>query len=494
MTSAAHQYPCLRIAALALLAATCAGCALQPAPTPTAPPPLDLPSGSADSASAPVLARWWTAFGDPTLDKLVDEALANNLDVRAAIARVDQARAQVRIAERDLYPSVDVRAGASRSRATEAGAFPQPGVPSVTSDFRVALQASYELDLWGKFRTSTRVAQAELAASQYARETVGTVVAADTARFYFNLLAADAQLAVLEETLQTRMKSVELQTDRMQAGLIGDYELGTAIAERAAVEADIALARRAIVEFESALAVLLGRSPREVFTPELKRNVTATWASAIPSIPAGLPSDLLARRPDIRQSEAQLAAASLRVDVARADYFPAISLTGALGHQAAALRNLVSAPALIWSIGASLAQPLLGLKAVEANVEAQRAARNERVVAYVKTVQSAFHDAHDALSANDTTRAALAAQTERRARLTQVLELSDMRYRAGYSPYLEVLDAQRQLLLAQTLQIIAARNVRLAVVDLAKALGGGWNADEAVVAAQRTRAGAFAPQ
>jgi multidrug efflux system outer membrane protein len=167
-------------------------------------------------------------------------------------------------------------------------------------------------------------------------------------------------------------------------------------------------------------------------------------------------------------------------DVARADYFPAISLTAALGHEAAALRNLVSGPALIWSIGASLAQPLLGLKATEANVDAKTAARNEQIVAYAKTVQGAFRDAHDALSANETTRAALAAQTVRKDKLTQVLELSDMRYRAGYSPYLEVLDAQRQLLLAQTSQIIAARNVRLAVVDLAKALGGGWDADEII--------------
>ena len=307
-----------------------------------------------------------------------------------------------------------------------------------------------------------------------------TIVAADTARFYFNLLAADAQLAVLQDTLKTREESVALQTDRYEAGIIGDYDLGTAQAERANVAADVAVAQRAVAEFESALAVLLGRSPREVFTPQLSRNVAMSWGAGVPTIPSGIPSDILARRPDIRAAESQLAAADMRIDVARADYFPSISLTGLLGGEAGALRNIFSGGAFIWSIGAAIAQPIIGFKAIEANVEQKTAARNELTVAYTKTVQSAFHDAHDALSANETTRAALAAQTERKDKLQQVLQLSDLRYRSGYSPYLEVLDSQRQLLQAQTLQIVAARNVRLAVIDVAKALGGGWDYQNAV--------------
>lgn len=452
--------------------------------TPTAPPQLDLPPASADPVQPAALARWWTAFGDPTLEKLVDEALAHNLDLRAAMARVDTARAQVKLSQSDLYPTVDLAVGANRARSTQAGSNPLPqGFSPFSNGVRTALQASYELDLWGKFRTATGAAQNDLFASQYARETVRTVVAADTARFYFNLLAADAQLALLEETLKTRVQSVELQTDRYQAGIIGNYDFRTAEAERASVTADVAVVRRTVVEFESALAVLLGRSPREVYAPTLARNVDMSWMTAVPSIPAGLPSDLLARRPDIQQVEAQLAAANMRIDVARADYYPAISLTGVLGTEAGALRSLFSGPALIWSIAGSLAQPLIGLKAIEANVESQSAKRDELVVAYTKTVQSAFRDTHDALSANETTRAVLAAQTERKDKLAEVVELSDLRYRSGYSPYLEVLDAQRQLLQAQTFQIIAARNVRLSVIDLATALGGGW--DHQAVAAAR---------
>src|SRR5205823_5246341 len=215
-----------------------------------------------------------------------------------------------------------------------------------------------------------------------------TIVAADTARFYFNLLAADAQLAVLQDTLKTRDESVSLQTDRYQAGIIGDYDLGTAQAERASVAADVAVAQRAVAEFESALAVLLGRSPREVFTPQLSRNVAMSWGAGVPTIPSGIPSDILARRPDIRAAESQLAAADMRIDVARADYFPSISLTGLLGGEAGALRNIFSGGAFIWSIGAAIAQPIIGFKAIEANVESKTAARNELTVAYTKTVQT----------------------------------------------------------------------------------------------------------
>lgn len=463
----------LRRMALAAAAAAFAGCTAI-VPTPTAPPQLELPAASGAAFGA--LDRWWTMFNDSTLDRLIDEALGNNLEVKTAIARIDAARAEVKLAQRDLYPSVDATAGAQRTRATQAGAFAQPGIPPVTNDFRLGLQATYEADLWGKFRTATRVAQAELAASQYARETVRTVVAADTARLYFNLLAADAQLALLEDTLKTRVQAVELQTDRRQAGIIGDYELGTAQAERAGIDSDVAASRRAVAGFESALAVLLGRTPRAVFTPQVARNAAMAWGMSMPALPAGMPSDLLARRPDIRQAEAQLAASSLRIDVARADYFPAVALTADLGTEAAALRNLFSGPALVWGIGAALTQPLFGLKAIEANVEAKTAARNELIVTYTRTVQGAFRDAHDALAANESSRTALAAQTERKDRLAKVLELSDLRYRGGYSPYLEVLDAQRQMLQAQTAQIAAARDVRLAVVDVARALGGGWDA------------------
>lgn len=461
------------ILAVALAAAVVTGCTT----TPTAPPTLDLPAGSANN---PALERWWAAFNDPTLVALIDEALAKNLDLRAAIARVDSARSQVTLAQSDLYPTINLGVDAARTRQTQVGSFPLFGFPPVNNDYRVGVNASYEVDLWSKFRTATRAAQDDLLASQYARETVRTVVAAQVAQTYFQLLAADAQLRLLQDTLKTRGETVALQRDRYQGGVIGEFDLATAEAERAAVASDVAVTQRAISQYESALAVLLGRSPREVFETKVDRDVGTVRLLGVPTLPEGLPSNLLERRPDIRSAEAQLAGANRRIDVARADYFPSLSLTGSYGSESAALHNLFSGPAAIWSIGAALVQPLIELKAIEANVEAKTAQRDQVVIGYQQTVQIAFKETHDALVANQTTRDSLAAQTERTEQLKRALDLADLRYRSGYSPYLEVLDAQRQLLQAQTLQILAARDVRLAVVDLAKAMGGGWEYKTAV--------------
>jgi multidrug efflux system outer membrane protein len=458
------------IAALALAACST---------TPTAPPTLDLPAGTAND---PALERWWTAFDDRTLDRLVDEALARNLDLRAAISRVDSARAGVTAAQGDLYPRVNLGVDASRNRFSEVGPQAIPGIPPVFNDYRVGVNAAYEVDLWGKYHTASRAAQDDLLASQYARETVRAAVAAEVAQVYFQLVAADAQLKLLQDTLNTRTETVALQRDRYQGGIIGEYDLAQAQAERAAVAADVAATQRAIGELESALALLVGRSPREVFTPQVAREDVTSRLLSVPTLPEGLPSNLLERRPDIQSAEAQLAAANRRIDVARADYFPSLALTGGYGTESVALQHLFSGPAAIWSIGAALAQPLLNLKSIEANVQSKTAQRDQTEIAYEQTVQIAFKETHDALVANQTTREALAAQTERTARLQHALELADTRYRAGYSPYLEVLDAQRQLLQAQTLQILAAREARLAVVDLAKAMGGGWEYNTAVAA------------
>jgi multidrug efflux system outer membrane protein len=408
-------------------AALLAGCATTK--TATAPPAVDLPAPTAGDLP---LERWWSSFDEPALTALVDEALANNLDLQAAVARVESARAQVKLAQADLLPLVSWGADAQRSRSTRVGTNPlPPGFSPLTTDYRLALNASYEVDLWGKFRTSTRAAQNDLLASEYARETVRTAVAAEIARAYFGLIAADAQLALLRDTLSLREQTVTLQTDRAQAGVIGEYDLAQARAERDAVAADIATTQRAVNQFESALAVLAGRSPREVFAPSVPRESSLAKLLAVPSVPAGLPSAMLARRPDVRQLEKSIVAASLRIDRAHLDFLPSLSLTGALGTESGALRHLFSGPGFIWSAAAGLVQPLLITRSLEANVDIAVARRQELVASYQQTVQAAFRDAHDALAANETTRAALAAQSARRDNLQRAYELSDLRYKSG---------------------------------------------------------------
>jgi multidrug efflux system outer membrane protein len=472
------RFPLRAGAAALALALALAGCTT----TPTAPPKLDLPVGSA-AANNVALERWWTVFEDATLTGYIDEALAHNLDLAAAMARIETARSAVKFASAALYPNVNLAVGAGRSRSTQVGTNPlPPGFTPIANDYRIALEASYEVDLWGKYRTATRAAQEDLLATQFGRETVQTIVAADTARTYFQLLATDAQLKLLEDTLRTRDETVSLQRDRYQGGVIGEYDLAQAEAERAAVESDIAATRRAAGLLESALTVLLGRAPSEVYDPKVPHDSTIARLVGVPTIPADLPSNLLERRPDVRSAEHQLVAASLRIDRARADYFPSLNLTGVFGTEAGALKNLFTGPAAIWGIGAGLLQPLIGLKAIEANVDAATAQRKQLEIGYQQVVQGAFRDAHDALVESTTSRDVLNAESVRAERLGKSLDLADTRYRAGYSPYLEVLDVQRQLLQAQTLQIIAARDARIAVVDFAKALGGGWDYRNAVVA------------
>jgi outer membrane protein, multidrug efflux system len=461
---------------LLLVGGALGGCAV----TQPAPPQLDLPPPSATEAENALLERWWTAFDDPVLTALVEEALASNVDLAGALARIEAARAVQLLAQSNLYPNIYLRGGASRSRESQATAQSSPefgGAPGVSSDVSLGLELSYEIDLWGKYRSGALAASNDLLAARYYRETVRITVVADVARAYFRLRAADALLVVLEETQRLRADAVTLQRDRFEFGVVGEYDLRQAEAELSAVVADIARVRQTIAVTESALATLTGRTPRAVFAPQIARGASIETATAVPRLPAGLPSGLLERRPDIRRAEAQLAASDLRVQQARADYFPSLTLTGLYGSESATLASLFTGPATIWRFGLGLLQPLLALKPIEAAVEAATARRTETTAQYAQTVQTAFREVHDALATHRSASEVLAAETLRRDRLQQALAIANLRYAAGRTSYLEVLDAQRTLLAAETLRIEAAREARLSIVDFAKALGGGWSPD-----------------
>jgi len=454
-----------------LVAGALAGCAV----TQPAPPQLDLPTATATAEQAALLERWWLAFDDPVLNALVEEALANNLDYRATLARIELARSQLLLAQSALYPNFNLTAGATRSRISGSASTPlPPGTPLTGNDFTVGVTMSYELDIWGKYRSGALAAANDLVASRYFREATRITIAADVADAYFRLRAADALLVVYVETQKTRTDTVGLQRDRFDAGIIGEYDLRQAEAELAAVVADIARTRQAIGLTEAAIATLTGRSPRAVFTPEVARGATIEAATHVPQLPSGLPSGLLERRPDIRRSEAELAAMDLRIQQARADYFPDITLTGLFGSEAAALSNLFTSPATIWRFGAALVGPIIQYKSIEANVAAAQARRDAVEIAYQQTVQNAFREVHDALVTNNSAQEVLGAETQRRDLLKQALEVANLRYEAGRTSYLEVLDAQRTLLASETLRIAAARDARISIVDFAKSLGGGW--------------------
>jgi multidrug efflux system outer membrane protein len=321
-----------RLLALAVAVAI-GGCAV----TQPVPPKLDLPTGQATAAQNELLQHWWTAFNDPVLTALVEEALANNLDLKQALARIEGARASVLLAQSYLYPSVNLNGNANRSKISANTTPPLPsGTQTTSNNFGLSLQASYELDVWGKYRSGLLAAENDLLASRYYNETVRIAVAGDVAGAYFRLRAADAEMVVLQDTLRLRTETVRLQRDRFEGGIIGEYDLRLAEAERSAVVADIARTEQAVANFESAIATLTGRSPRAVFTPEVARGASIEEVTEVPQLPAGLPSGLVERRPDIRRTEALLASSDLRIQEARALYFPSLSLTGAYGVESIA--------------------------------------------------------------------------------------------------------------------------------------------------------------
>jgi multidrug efflux system outer membrane protein len=456
--------------ALAVTAAL-AACAA----TPTTLPPVELPATTA--AQVPNIDRWWTQFNDPQLTALIDETLAANLDLRLAVARIEEARATLRLARSFQAPTVDADAGAVRAQRSDAVEPRFPG-PLINTTYGAGVNVAYEVDLWGRLASNTRAAQAQLLATRYNAETVRTVLAAQVANAYFQLLGFDAELRLSRDTLGTRVESLNLQKERFDAGLIGDYELRLADAERATVAASIPPLERAVAQTEAALAVLAGRNARAVFTPVVARNPQLRVEDPGPPVPAGLPSDLLARRPDIRQAEADLVAANARIDEARAQYFPALSLTARLGSESTELSDLFSGPAVVWSLAGSVFQPIFNAGRIASQVEAATSRREQAEIGYVRAVQAAFRDAHDALVAHRSARDSYLAQEDRRAQFAEALRLSELRNRAGYISYIEVLDNQRNLLEAERQRILALRARQSALVDLYKALGGGWSPEQ----------------
>jgi len=457
----------LLIVAVALLIMLLQGCTVGPD---YKRPDLDLPKdfGVAQS-TVPAPARWWDLFDDPVLDKLEDEAIAHNHDLAAAAQRIEQARAQLSIARADQLPSVGVEATRTRSRSSQVGALPIPPEFVETNDNRLVARLSWELDFWGKYRRASEAARSELVASEAGRDAVRTSLVSDLARGYFALLALDRRLSTLERNREAWTQSLDIQKKRMDAGAVSELDYRQVESELRANEALIPPVRLARARQESALALLLGRSPREVYTGAVERG-EATAASRV-EVPAGMPSDLLLRRADLRQAEAQLHAANARIGVARAAYFPNITLTGFFGGESQALHDLFTGPARTWSVAGDLLQPLFAGGQLRGGVELADARTKEAAELYQKAVANAFREVRDAIAAQTELREAAHAQAERERSFNRTLELARLRYQNGAIGLFELLDTERQLLSARLDAIDAERDRRDAIVELYTALG-----------------------
>jgi multidrug efflux system outer membrane protein len=447
-----------------------AGCAVQPK---YEKPAAELPEQW--KQTAPRFAedgRWWRIYEDPQLEKTVDEALAANGDLLIAAARVDEARALLGEARSFFYPRVDAVASASRNQISQRTAQSFPGIPREFSSHRAALEVSYELDLFGRLRANAAAARAELEASEASREAVRLALAAEVAKSYFALRSLDEQVTLTRRTVALREDSLALQRKRLQAGVISDFDLRQLEAEAAVVRAQLPPLEREREREEVALSVLLGRSPKQVFEAQVAIKQATDETPGPAAIPSGLPSELLLRRPDLVEAERRLAAANARIAVARAEMFPSIALTGALGFESAALSNLFTGPAGIWSIAAAVTQPIFAGGRLRARTDAAEARERAVLAEYQQAIRTAFGEVRTALIAQSRARESYDAESAREAALVQTLRLARLRYENGVASQLDVLDAQRGLLAAQIARVEALRAHRAAVADLFRALGG----------------------
>jgi outer membrane protein, multidrug efflux system len=409
--------------------------------------------------------KWRDIFQDEQLRALIRTALQQNYDVRIAASRVLEANAQLGITRADQFPTLSAGAGIGDVRTAQAKFLPK----FETSIGQVNLSAAWELDFWGKFRRATEAARANLLASKWARQEVVSTLVANVADAYFQLRALDLQLEISKRTLDSRQESLHLTRILANGGATSLLDVRQAEQLVFTAGAEIPALEQQVEQQENFLSILLGQNPGDI-----PRGQTLTEQRQPPQVPPGLPSSLLERRPDIRQAEEQLVAANAEIGVARAAYFPDISLSGSGGFQSSALTNLFSGPAGAWSFGASLAQPIFTGGRLRSGVRLAEAQQQTATLFYQQSIQEAFRSVSDALVAYRKTREFRAQQELLFESAKDAARLSQMRYTGGATGYLEVLTNETNAFSAELGLVQARLNELLALVQLYEALGGGW--------------------
>jgi len=412
--------------------------------------------------------KWWEVFQDEQLQELIRTALRQNFDVRIAAARVAEARAQLRITRADQFPQVDGSALADRERVS-ASPVPLPSQAFERNVFQVGGSTSWEVDFWGKFRRATEAARATLAATEWGRRAVVTSLVAQVAEAYFALRAIDLNLDISRQTLASRQESLRLTQVRAAGGVASELDVRQAEQLVFGASAVIVDLERQAEQQENLISILQGNNPGAV-----PRGRTLTDQPLIPQVPTGLPSALLERRPDIVEAEQTLVAANANIGVVRANFFPEVSLTGSGGFQSAALSSLLTGPAAFFTVGATLLQPVFTAGRTRSQVELAEARRDEVLLAYQQTILESLRDVSDALIAYRRNREFRDQQQLLTRSAGDALRLTTVRYQGGASNYLEVLDADTRLFAAQLVLAQAQLNELLAIVQIYRALGGGW--------------------
>jgi multidrug efflux pump len=416
--------------------------------------------------------EWWTVFADPPLDALEVQAMQASQNLKAAVARVEEARATARVSRSSLFPSVSLDPSYSRQRYSPNE---QPSFGNITaSTFSTPLDLSYEVDLWGRVRRGFESARAGAQASLASYYTVLLTLQSDVAQNYFSLRSLDAEIATVASTVELRHEQVGLVRSRYEGGIGNELDVAQAETELATTEADAADLARQRGQLENALAILAGQNPAAFHLAAITRANT-NWHPQPPAIPAGLPADLLERRPDVANAERQLASANAQIGVARAAFFPVLTLTGSGGFLSADVDSLFNWNSRTWSLGPSLSLPVFAGGRNRANYQRSQAALAEAAAVYRQQVLVAFGDVENSLSDIRHLADQAAAQERAVESARRAADLATDRYRSGIVAYLEVVDASRDALATERTNARLAGQRLIAAVQLIKALGGGWN-------------------
>ncbi len=409
--------------------------------------------------------NWWELFGDEQLNTLVRIALEQNRDMAIAISRIEEARAALGFVRSDQYPQFEVSAGANRGNSIPGSGLIVP----INNNFVLAGNLSFELDLWGKLRRSTEAAQAELLATVDAGNSVMITLIADVASAYLLLLDLDARVAIADRTLRTRIESLGIIQARFDRGTVALIDVNQAEIEQYDAEAQLVALQREDVQVENLLSILLGQHPGAVVHD--RRDI---YSMEPPKVPAGLPSELLERRPDVRVAEQQLAAQTARIGVAEAIRFPSLSLTGSLGLASDDLAGFFSSDNKTWGLSAGLIAPVFNAGRNKRRVEVEVARTEQALLNYEQTVLQALREVEDSLISVSTYKREVIARGRQQKAAESAAMLSSARYNGGVTSYLEVLESERSLFRAELLASSTHREQLVAYVTLYKALGGGW--------------------
>ncbi len=463
------------------------GCAVGPR---YRPPEMVVPKAWSEGQDRPAsagetsLARWWMQFHDPVLDRLVATALDGNLDLAIAAARVREARAARGIAAAAGRPQVDVAAGYSRARRSDAvppfksaSGGVSPFGPREQSTFEAGFDASWEIDVFGGVRRDKEAALADAQAAEEGRGEVLLSLLAEVARTYLDLRGAQQRLLILEKTVRSETETLELAKARFEAGLGTDLDVARAQGLLEVTEADRPVLDRQARQAIYRLSVLLGKEPAALAS---ELEAPGAIPPTPPDVPGTLPSELLSRRPDLRRAEREVAAATARVGVARADLFPRFSIVGSFGRRSEDLGDLASGASQFWTVFPSIRWPILSGGRVRSNIRVQEARQEQASLHYRQELLNALEEVEDALSAYSRERARRESLRLAVAANQQALELAADRYTGGLESFLSVLDAQRTVYAAEDELVRSERDLAVSLVAVYKSLGGGWSAESRV--------------